>query len=493
MKHHFIRFAAAAMVCLTLTACGTGARVTERFSNKDGSADFRMALETRQTLENPRAVEVEPYYLTAEDARCLARTLFGDADYQEAEPIQIKRYSKSEIQAMLDRWTRYGTKEALTELYGAPPTDACMEDVKWQLAQFGERLETAEENPHEPCRWTYRKYMDYHYSQEMIAQMNREKDFDELAAQLTVGEIPYRFEVYKNDTLAESQSDVCMALVRLPVMDGPSILPENAISGSGENLDHRYFVAGLCRTPLPTDEQLTALQQKAEQILQALNLGSWQLDRLYIETRTYGETSEYTVHIGASPVVDGIPAVHQKPQFSPMENAEIDGVSYRSDWEQTSADFGFSADGRLTNFSLISPLTEKTTRPLEVLPEEELLEKAKEALKNTKEFAEPYRAKAWEPSLGNWEVAADSEAVNTTVTATALEYRMARTDSAGKDVYAYTPCLVLRGTVRCVGKDTGTVYYESQMPETLVAVDAVTGEAIKTVNTTRFRLDPKGE
>ena len=70
---------------------------------------------------------------------------------------------------------------------------------------------------------------------------------------------------------------------------------------------------------------------------------------------------------------------------------------------------------------------------------------------------------------------------------------MARTDSAGKDVYAYTPCLVLRGTVRCVGKDTGTVYYESQMPETLVAVDAVTGEAIKTVNTTRFRLDPYAE
>lgn len=491
MKHRFIRFTAAAMACLTLTACGTGARVTERFSNKDGSADFRMVLETRQTLENPRAVEVEPYYLTAEDARCLARTLFGDADYQEAEPIQIKRYSKSEIQAMLDRWTRYGTKEALTELYGAPPTDACMEDVKRQLAQYGERLETAEENPHEPCRWTYRKYMDYHYSQEMISKMNREKDFDELAAQLTVGEIPYRFEVYKNDTLAESQSDVCMALVRLPVMDGPSILPENAISGSGENLNHRYFVAGLCRTPLPTDEQLTALQQKAEQILQALNLGSWQLDRLYIETRTYGETSEYTVHIGASPVVDGIPAVHQKPQFSPP--AKDDGDTYQSDWEQTSADFGFSADGRLTAFTLISPLTEKTTRPLEVLPEEELLEKAKEALKNTKEFAEPYRAKAWEPSLGNWEVAADSEAVNTTVTATALEYRMARTDSAGKDVYAYTPCLVLRGTVRCVGKDTGTVYYESKMPETLVAVDAVTGDIIRTVNTTQFRTNPQGE
>lgn len=491
MKHRFIRFTAAAMACLTLTACGTGARVTERFSNKDGSADFRMVLETRQTLENPRAVEVEPYYLTAEDARCLARTLFGDADYQEAEPIQIKRYSKSEIQAMLDRWTRYGTKEALTELYGAPPTDACMEDVKRQLAQYGERLETAEENPHEPCRWTYRKYMDYHYSQEMISKMNREKDFDELAAQLTVGEIPYRFEVYKNDTLAESQSDVCMALVRLPVMDGPSILPENAISGSGENLNHRYFVTGLCRTPLPTDEQLTALQQKAEQILQALNLGPWQLDRLYIETRTYGETPEYTVHIGASPVVDGMPAVHQKPQFSPP--AKDDGDTYQSDWEQTSADFGFSADGRLTAFTLISPLTEKTTRPLEVLPEEELLEKAKEALKNTKEFAEPYRAKAWEPSLGNWEVAADSEAVNTTVTATALEYRMARTDSAGKDVYAYTPCLVLRGTVRCVGKDTGTVYYESKMPETLVAVDAVTGDIIRTVNTTQFRTNPQGE
>mgnify|MGYP000385763578 CR=1 FL=1 len=491
MKHRFIRFTAAAMACLTLTACGTGARVTERFSNKDGSADFRMVLETRQTLGNPRAVEVEPYYLTAEDARCLARTLFGDADYQEAEPIQIKRYSKSEIQAMLDRWTRYGTKEALTELYGAPPTDACMEDVKRQLAQYGERLETAEENPHEPCRWTYRKYMDYHYSQEMISKMNREKDFDELAAQLTVGEIPYRFEVYKNDTLAESQSDVCMALVRLPVMDGPSILPENAISGSGENLNHRYFVAGLCRTPLPTDEQLTARQQKAEQILQALNLGPWQLDRLYIETRTYGETPEYTVHIGASPVVDGMPAVHQKPQFSPP--AKDDGDTYQSDWEQTSADFGFSADGRLTAFTLISPLTEKTTRPLEVLPEEELLEKAKEALKNTKEFAEPYRAKAWEPSLGNWEVAADSEAVNTTVTATALEYRMARTDSAGKDVYAYTPCLVLRGTVRCVGKDTGTVYYESKMPETLVAVDAVTGDIIRTVNTTQFRTNPQGE
>lgn len=491
MKHRFIRFTAAAMACLTLTACGTGARVTERFSNKDGSADFRMVLETRQTLENPRAVEVEPYYLTAEDARCLARTLFGDADYQEAEPIQIKRYSKSEIQAMLDRWTRYGTKEALTELYGAPPTDACMEDVKRQFAQYGERLETAEENPHEPCRWTYRKYMDYHYSQEMISKMNREKDFDELAAQLTVGEIPYRFEVYKNDTLAESQSDVCMALVRLPVMDGPSILPENAISGSGENLNHRYFVAGLCRTPLPTDEQLTARQQKAEQILQALNLGPWQLDRLYIETRTYGETPEYTVHIGASPVVDGMPAVHQKPQFSPP--AKDDGDTYQSDWEQTSADFGFSADGRLTAFTLISPLTEKTTRPLEVLPEEELLEKAKEALKNTKEFAEPYRAKAWEPSLGNWEVAADSEAVNTTVTATALEYRMARTDSAGKDVYAYTPCLVLRGTVRCVGKDTGTVYYESKMPETLVAVDAVTGDIIRTVNTTQFRTNPQGE
>ena len=493
MKHHFIRFAAAAMACLTLTACGTGARVTERFSNKDGSADFRMALETRQTLENPRAVEVEPYYLTAEDAQRLARTLFGDADYQEAEPAPLIRYSKAEIQTMLDRWTRYGTKEALTELYGAPPTDACMEGVKWQLAQFGERLETAEENPHEPCRWTYRKYMDYHYSQEMIAQMNREKDFDELAAQLTVGEIPYHFAVYKNDTMAEDPGGICMAAAGIRKVDGPLILPENAVSGGGEVLDHRYFVAGLCRTPLPTDEQLTALQQKAEQILQALNLGSWQMDRLYIETRTYGETSEYTVHIGASPVVDGIPAVHQKPQFSPMENAEIDGVSYRSDWEQTSADFGFSADGRLTAFTLISPLTEKTTRPLEVLPEEELLEKAKEALKNTKEFAEPYRAKAWEPSLGNWEVAADSEAVNTTVTATALEYRMARTDSAGKDVYAYTPCLVLRGTVRCVGKDTGTVYYESQMPETLVAVDAVTGDIIRTVNTTQFRTNPQGE
>ena len=48
--------------------------------------------------------------------------------------------------------------------------------------------------------------------------------------------------------------------------------------------------------------------------------------------------------------------------------------------------------------------------------------------------------------------------------------------------YYYVPSILLKGWPECIGKESGTTYYYSEVPETLMVINALDGSIINSTN-----------
>ena len=94
------------------------------FTSTDGSVAFVMDIDQTIGVSNTSVVQVRPHFITGEDAKRVATSLFPNADFFEAEPERAKNYSKDEIQEKLARWSQYANIDALEKLCG----DSASED-----------------------------------------------------------------------------------------------------------------------------------------------------------------------------------------------------------------------------------------------------------------------------------------------------------------------------------------------------------------------------
>lgn len=424
----------------------------DTFMSTDGSVTFLFTIDDQITAADMPVLEVTPHFFTEEDAKNVAYALFGDAVFYEAEPSLSKNYSKSEIQERIERWSRFTSSDAIKELYGYEPGYDATALVKSFIEKYTTMYETApEENPHIPCQWTFRKSSEYTIPAEDRAGVDMSKDNDEISAQLQIGGIPYYFTVTNRN-----QSDFKVNMVTACIYSG----------SSPDGMDESIFMAELCRTAEPTDEQLANIRNKAEQILTNMNLGQWKIDQCYVETTYYGDTPEYVVHVNAVPILNGMEVVRQ-PQLTNLRNDN----AYASNYYHTDVNFKFSANGDLILFMMYSPLEVKETlnENVDVLNFDEMIE-------NTKLYLQ--HSDYYEYGFGHF-LDQVEEDVSCTVTVSQLDYNLIRVKVPNTDEsYYYIPGITLRGTARYVGDTSGNLYYESEGVETLVAINGVDGTII---------------
>lgn len=440
----------------------------DTFYSSDKSVEYVFNLqEAYQNVAMP-VLEVAPYFLSSEDAQRVAEVLFGDT------PIFISKqrhcdveFSKQEILAKLQRWSQYVNRSAVEALYGRAQENTVLIVQKY-IEEYTSKLENApEDNMNELCRWEFVKESYYSMSEEAIAKHGTSQDNDAIKAELDVGDIHYAYNVALRD-----KKDFKISRI--------SAYPYGGISP--DNIDEHIFRALLCRTDKPTDLQIDKVKHLAANMLEAMQLGDWEIDQCYLETLWYGETAEYTIHVTAVPVFEGIHAI-RRPQLRSLQSESV----YASNYYLTDAEFKFSANGNLVYFELNSPVkvTSLKNKNVATIDLKTLVEKAKQhlSLLDINEYG-----------LSLEEIAASEaylgEKINCKVNIVEMEYGLSRVKVPNSDEkYYYIPSLALYGTVDYCGEQSGTVYFSSgkitsgEQLINLVCLNAIDGSIIRLSNT----------
>lgn len=435
------------------------------FTSTDGSVQFSLKLNEKIHDYNAM-VEVAPHYISEEDAQRVAKVLFGDVPlYATRWMIPEEEYSKSEILAKTTRWSQYTNRDAVKQLFGRE-----REDVVENTKKFIERYTLLYENAPDVrkkglCSWQFKKDSYYWHPIEEITEKEIQNDNDSILAEATIRDIRYVYYATKRNL-----DDFKLNRITADIYGETS---PNAI-------DNRIYYASLCRTEKPNNKQLETLSRKAEEMLSAMELGEWNVDRCYVETRPYDEIeeNEYIIHVTAVPVINGIPAV-RVPQLRNLKSSEI----YTSNYYLSDVEFQFSANGDLIQFSLCSPIDVKKviSKHADMLPIDELIEKAKQHLSLSdsaaygldEETRRIYRNTEGEDLKAFIDISQISCGL--------LRIKAPNTD----DSYCYVPGMVLYGAVEYRGIDTGTTYLWNGVPTEnaqmipLCAINSLDGSIIE--------------
>lgn len=400
------------------------------FTNTDGSVQFFVNIPQSEPDSQMPKVYVRPHYLTGEDARRVAEALFPEAEFFEAvrelavdsgAPI----YSKAEIQAKLDRWAPYATQEALDELLGETGRER-VDVVQSFLVKYTEMYDHAPvDNPHKVCTWELRKE-----SEKLDAN-------DVVFARFFVDGIPYRFTAS-----VRNKADFKVSNLSCYIYDGRSPL----------TLDDKIFRARLCRTAAPTDEQVAAVRERAQELLDSFGLGQWQIARCEAKSSQCGIHTEHTIWLEAVPVLGGVPALLQ-PQRLALRNLQGEFMGHYL----TSAEFVFAPNGELLSFNLYTPLDVQRVERVEDsgMTMQQIMSMAQEQLVTTG------------PGRYGWYF---HENVKCNVFLEDIHYGLTRMDLPGEDAYVYVPAASLWGVSEYMWDFDGEPFYQNERDSNFLTI-----------------------
>lgn len=428
---------------------------TANFLSTDGSIEFYLDIDAEVTGEVVPMVEVVPHYFTGEEIKHVGEVLFGDAEFYEEEPYDQRLYSKQEIQTKIDRWSRYSTMDALKVLFPDKVEETtymerALEVVHQFLNQYSEMLEGAPaEDLSEPCRWELRHWIEYMYPEEEWEENKSDEYNMEISTTTVVNGIPYYFGGSQRDHETFRVNNISAGI-------GGEISPFS--------IDDLIYKAELCRTDEPTEEQLAAAKEMAENWLKQMNMGSWMVDECYVQTKVLGDFTEYYIHVNAVPVFYGVPAIRRE-QITALRGRE-EGKTY---YYYTDAQFVFAPNGELMTFSMYSPVDIVSSDfETDTLSVEELLEIAKENLISSSASSYSYIPSAYE---GMCEVGCK-------ITVRDIDYSLTRTtDEDTRKPFVYSLGASLSGSIEYYDEATGEVldYEEDRI---LLVLDGMDGTFI---------------
>lgn len=430
--------------------------IYDEFNSVDGSVTFSLKIDQVIDQTPMPVVEVVPHYLTAEDVQRVAYALFGSAEYYEREPVYAAKYSKSQLQDKIRFWSQYANQDAMEKLYGAEvdwSNDVNL--IKQYIKKFTEMQdEASDNNPHTICDWSYKKESSYF---EIDTTYN-----NIICSTITLDDLQYSFTAVTRNS------------------DDFKLNGITAVLGEGiylPTLENQIYEAILCRTSEPTQDQITAAKRKAQEILDQMELGDWQVVNAYVETEELGEYVEYTIRVDAVPVLQDIPIVQGQ-----MIHDLTSGNAYASNYYISSAYFQFTVNGELVFFGMDSPIDVKEVinENVKTLPLEKLVEIAKTHLSL-------YDAKAEiGVPAGFVDLYEDlyNEELVCRVKVTELVYGLGRVKARDtEDSYYYLPVVALKGLADYYGKNTGNHYMSSSdfgsEIRSLVWINAVDGTIIE--------------
>lgn len=426
------------------------------FASTDGSVNFTIDIDQPIHASSMPIVQVSPHFLTGEDTKRVATSLFPGAEFFEAEPERERNYSQSEIQTKLERWSQYANIDALRDLCGDYATQDYVDLIKSFIEDYTLMYEQSQmKYPHVACEWEMRNSSVYTLTTDELSGASTSDFSDEVSTQFSVDGIPYRLTA-----TTRNKSDYKVNMISCYIYDG--ICPRD--------LDDRIFAAKLCRTEEPTQEQMNNVKSKTQDFLEAFDLGQWLIDECYVKSRDVGTETEYLVYVNAVPVLDAAPAL-RRPQITSLRSQN----SYAANYYLTDAQFVFSANGDLISFSLFSPLDVQkvVNRDASVLGIEDLLNRAQAHL----ELSDAYNY-----GFGPFLQFINKE-VQCNVTISEIEYGLSRIRVQDNDgLYYYVPSILLKGFSEYIGKEDGETYYISESPEVLLVVNAADGTVINATN-----------
>lgn len=318
-------------------AAEPAAAIHKSFKSTDGSVSFDLDIQADMAISSLPTVKVQPHYLTERDAQQTAHALFGNAELYEREPYASTVLNKTEIQDRLQRWSGYIGDDALYNLYGMEDNSFVQDLVQQYIREYTLKLETAtDENTHIPCRWEYKEECRYTFASDNITLEELASANSAILANCTVNGVRYCF-----DAVTRNKADYKLNMITAYI-DG---------SNSPFGIDEAIARATLCRTEKPEQSQVNAISQKAENILNEIDMGQWVIDSCTLQEDMIGNKTEYSIRVKALPVLAGAKAVDCSPFFK-LKGEDV----YASNYYLTGAQFTFAPDGTLLSFELTSPI-----------------------------------------------------------------------------------------------------------------------------------------
>lgn len=430
----------------------TPSAIHKSFTSTDQSVHYDLNIQPAAAVSTLPTVKVQPHNLTEQDVRQAAYALFGDADFYEREPYASAKFTKSEIQDRLQRWSAYIEDEALSQLYGTEDNTFVQELLQSYIQDYTLKLETAtEENVHTPCKWEFQEESRYTFAADTLTPGELANDNSAIMANCTVDGIAYAF-----DAVTRNKADYKLNMITAYIDSANSPFA----------IDEAIVRARLCRTAKPGQAQLDAVSQKAERILEELHMGQWMVASCTLREDAIGSQTEYTVQVNALPVFEGAAAIDCEPFFK-LKGEEV----YASNYYLTGARFTFAPDGTLLSFELTSPVD-----ILEVGEETQVAGTAEEMVArgmNQLSLTDCYAF--YTGDAGN--LSGFSPVCNVSITGGT--YGLIRTRVANQaDQYQYTPAFVFTGTYEISNPDTGELFQWNSEPGILLALNVTNGAVL---------------
>lgn len=428
-------------------------KITDDFYSSDSSVHFLLNLDSSARASNMPVVEVTPHYLSEEDAERVGGVLFNGAIGYEAQPLLEQTYSKPEIQKCLTRWAPYTSSEGIKSLFGEED-DFTVEVVKSKIEDLTAQYETATDTDlRQPCNWKFQKEAYYNYAGEEASAAESYLDNDMIMALFEVNGAVYDYSVAVRNKADYKLNDISAYF---------------HTAGSPMSIDAAIYQAQFCRTGQPGEAQIAAVKAQAEDMLSRMNLGQWNIDRCEVQVNLE-ELDEYIIHVTAVPVLNDVPAL-PVPQLTNLKSE----ATYASNYYMTMAEFMFSANGDLIFFHMDSPIDIKqvVNENVDVIDLEHLISKAKDHLVLSD-------VSAYVPTY----VMSNKEKMVCNIDIDSFQYGLLRVKVPNTDEsYYYVPGIILSGCVTVETKDGSILYYTSESPIALVALNAVDGTIIELTN-----------
>lgn len=433
----------------------------KEFMSTDGSVSFFVNINNEVSPDVRQVVEVIPHMLTEDDLQRVATVLLGDIQFYERRTSSNPQYSKSQYQEMIARMSPYATKERLADLMGASGAEVYLEYVQLFIESWTEEYESAPEgDPRTPCDWVLKKERVYNDSKIEIGNRVLDDDMNVLYANAQKNGVEYIYSVIRHSGKTHK-----LNLISLQLSEGIGLIP----------VDQAIYRSMLCRTEKPTEEQITAVSQEAQTMLEQMQLGEWEIVSTEVEVSNSGAAPEYTIRLQAQPLINGVSSILGQPNTAPQD-------AYAPTYQMTSAYFVFSANGDIVEFSLISPIDviDVPNQNVSTISVDELAEKCMQQLSLSDRAAyglPDYFIEETEDYTG--------EKLLCQVSITEAEYGLGRVKVPNTDDnYYYIPVLAFRGTVVYISDKSGTVYFDNspvkadEKSPILLCINAIDGSII---------------
>lgn len=403
--------------------------IPETFQNANGTAQFHVNIQETGDFDGMEVLEVQPHYLTPEDAKKIVYTLFPEANCIERGAEYDKPdwyFTRETLEASLERWKSYLQGDFLEELLGVDALAVggmdesgkeytYIETYEESLAYYEETLKRLPEEDARPaCRWTMRKENEYRYPAEECARMDLRDDRDSMQAIIETEECNY-FLTLLVDKKGESKCN----LISLDAYGGLSPM----------YIDEDILRAKYWRTSEPTETQVENAKVLTLQYLKSFDWGDWEVTDARVQQLNEGRIPEYLIGVQAVPT-GTLPGAEDR---AVINAPETESVAY----------FTFNADGFLDGFNIHFPTQEVHTlkESPALLSMEQLTESAITYLSRSKDRAFGYS----EEILADWDKGYDikTQAV-AEITKACPGYAAQETENGA---IVYIPALVLYGDV----------------------------------------------